>query len=140
MITGVGSSSCACGGPTLSGREGGRYPWIPDLRDPHRALRINLLLQPAQQRYAGLGLIIVALVCRVFRLAEVQRASGRVGTGVWRGALSAVGTAAGFGGTSKGPAAPSRSCCVCSRDHCHGLLEVCAVGPLASRIARVKSS
>ena len=43
------------------------YPWLPGLYVVLTALIcVNLLLQPAQQRYAGLGLIIVALGVPVY--------------------------------------------------------------------------
>ena len=43
------------------------YPWIPGLYVVLTGLLcINLLVQPAQQRYAGLGLIIVALGVPVY--------------------------------------------------------------------------
>jgi APA family basic amino acid/polyamine antiporter len=43
------------------------YPWIPGVYVVLTGLFcINLLLQPAQQRYAGLGLIVVALGVPVY--------------------------------------------------------------------------
>jgi APA family basic amino acid/polyamine antiporter len=43
------------------------YPWIPGVYVVLTGLLcLNLLVQPAQQRYAGLGLIVVALGVPVY--------------------------------------------------------------------------
>jgi hypothetical protein len=39
------------------------YPWIPGVTG---LLCVNLLLQPGQQRYAGLGLIVIAVGVPVY--------------------------------------------------------------------------
>ena len=54
------------------------YPWLPALYVVATGLLcVNLLIQPAQQRYAGLGLIIVALGVPVYygwrRMVAQQR-------------------------------------------------------------------
>ncbi|MGH7674174.1 MAG: amino acid transporter, partial [Gemmatimonadales bacterium] len=55
------------------------YPWLPGLYVVATALQcVNLLIQPAQQRYAGLGLIIVALGVPVY---FAWRAVVRAGSG-----------------------------------------------------------